>query len=119
MRYLSIVVLIFVVCLPSAMAKKDKGTTTLKDVQPAGTTSKENEKQQFDFFFDVSGMSYVCRTSHKKEVKATDFVVGTNVTYELDEDEATLKNSSGEKVKCAVVRVEKLPAASGAAPTKN
>jgi hypothetical protein len=118
MRYLCCALFLFVVCVPSAMAKKDKGTTTLKDVQPAGTTSKENENQQFDFFFDASGMSYVCRTSHKSEVKATDFVVGTNVTYELDEHEGKLKNSSGEQVKCTVVRVEKLPATSVAPVTK-
>jgi len=118
MRSLYFAVLFFAVCVPFAMAKKDKGATPLKDLQPAGTTDKENDKQQFDFFFDASGMSYVCRTSHKDEVKATDFVVGTNLTYELDEHEAKLKSSSGKKVKCTIVRVEKQ--SSPAAPaTKN
>ena len=119
MRYVYCAVLLFVVCAPFAMAKKAKGTTTLKDVQPAGTTDKKNKNQQFDFSFDASGMSYVCRTSHKTKVKATDFVVGTNQTYELDEHEGKLKNTSGKQVKCTVVRVEKLPAASAAPATRN
>jgi hypothetical protein len=119
MRHIYCAVFLFAVCVPFAMAKKDKGTTTLKDVQPAGTTDKQNKNQQFDFSFDASGMSYVCRTSHKTKIKATDFVVGTNLTYELDEHEGKLKNTSGKQVKCTVVRVEKLPAASAAPATRN
>lgn len=115
MRHLFCFVMLFAVCVPFAMAKKDKGTTTLKDVKPAGTIDQEDEKQQFDFFFDASGMSYVCRTSHKSKVKATDFVVGTNLTYELDENEGKIKSSSGKEVKCTVVRVEKLTDASAPA----
>ena len=119
MRYVYCAVLLLVLCVPYAMAKKEKGTTTLKDAQPAGTTDKKNKNQQFDFSFDASGMSYVCRTSHKNEVKATDFVVGTNLTYELDEHKGKLKNASGEQVKCNVVRVEKLPANSTGPAAKN
>ena len=119
MRYVYLAALLFVVCVPFAMAKKEKGTTSLKDVQPAGTTDKNNKNQQFDFSFDASGMTYVCRTSHKTQVKATDFIVGTNLTYELDEHEGKLKNTSGKQVKCTVVRVEKLPAVSAAPATQN
>lgn len=113
-RSMAMLLLIVVGALPASAAKKEKGTTTLKDVQAAGTTDNKNKNQQFDFIFDASGMSYVCRTSHKSEVKATDFVVGTNLTYELDEHKGKLKNESGKQVKCTVVRVEKLPAASAA-----
>ena len=119
MRYVYCAVLSLVLCVPFAMAKKEKGTTTLKDVQPAGTTDKKNENQQFDFSFDASGLSYVCRTSHKNKVKATDFVVGTNLTYEMDEHEGKLKSASGKQVKCTVVRVEKLPATSTAPTARN
>ena len=119
MRYLYCAVLLLVLCVPYAMAKKEKGTTTLKDVQPTGTTDKKNKNQQFDFSFDASGMSYVCRTSHDTKLKATDFVVGTNLTYEVDEQKGKLKNASGKQVKCTVVRVEKLPATSAAPTVKN
>jgi hypothetical protein len=101
------------------MAKKEKGATTLKDVQPAGATDKKNKNQQFDFSFDASGMSYVCRTSHNTKVKATDFVVGTTLVYEMDENKGKLKNASGEDVKCTVVRVEKLTAPSTAPTARN
>jgi hypothetical protein len=108
MRYVNSVVLLLLLCVPVAMAKKQTGHATLKDLQPAGTTDKKNKNQQFDFFFDASGMSYVCRTSHKTEVKATDFVVGTTVNYELNDHKGKLKSASGKQVKCTVVRVEKL-----------
>jgi hypothetical protein len=119
MRYLYCALLLLVLCVPYAMANKEKGTTTLKDVQPAGTTDKNDKNQRFDFSFDASGMSYVCRTSQKTKVKATDFVVGTNLTYEIDQQEGKLKNSSGKQVKCTVVRVEKMPATSAAPTVKN
>jgi len=110
MRYVVSVALLLLLCVPVAVAKKQTGNATLKDLQPAGTTDKENKNQQFDFFFDASGMSYVCRTSNKTEMKATDFVVGTTVNYELNDHKGKLKSASGKQVKCTVVRVEKLQA---------
>src|ERR1700746_533938 len=119
MHYIYCAVLLLVLFVSLAFAKQEKGTNTPKNAQPAGTTEKKNKNQRFDFSFDASGMSYVCRTSHKTKVKATDFVVGTNLTYELDEHEGKLKNTSGKQVKCTVVRVEKLPTASAAPATRN
>jgi hypothetical protein len=43
-------------------------------------------------------------------VKATDFVVGGDVKYEVDGDKGQLKTTSGKQVKCTVVRVEKISA---------
>jgi len=92
-------------------AKKNAGTTTLKDVQPAGTTdAKDKKKQQYDFTFEASGNRYTCRTGPKTSVKATDFVVGNDVKYEVDSDKGKLKSMSGKEVKCTVVRVEKISA---------
>jgi hypothetical protein len=108
MRHVIAVLLCLVVCVPAILAKKDKGNATLKDLQPAGTTDKKNKNQQFDFYFDASEMSYVCRTSHKTEMRATDFVVGAPLTYELNDHKGKLKGGSGKLVKCTVVRVEKL-----------
>ncbi len=119
MCYRYCAVLLVVLIVPFAMAEKQKGTTTLTDVQPAGTTDKKNKNQQFDFSFDASGMRYICRTNHDTKIKATDFVVGTNLRYELDEQEGKLKNKSGKQVKCNVVRVEKLPATPPAPAARN
>jgi hypothetical protein len=95
--------------LPASGAKKDAGATILKDVQPAGTTdTKEKKNQQYDFIFEASGNHYTCRTSPKTSVKAVDFVVGSDVKYELDGDRSKLKTTAGKEVKCTVVRVEKI-----------
>jgi len=104
------VLLLVMASVTPGVAKKDRGATTLKDVQPAGTTdTKDKKNQQYDFIFEVSGNRYTCRTSPKKSLKATEFVVGSDVKYEIDEDKAKLKSTAGKEAKCTVVRVEKLP----------
>jgi hypothetical protein len=97
-----------------ASAAKQKGTASLKDLQPAGITDKKNKTQQFDFTFDALGNEYTCRT--KDKLKAVDFPVGNDVTYEIDNDKAKLKNASGKQAKCTIVRVEKMGAGPAAAP---
>ncbi|HTS57255.1 MAG TPA: hypothetical protein VMH03_06890 [Terriglobales bacterium] len=105
----SIAVMLLTMCTLTASAEKDKGTTTLKDVQPAGeTNTKDKKKQQYDFIFEASGHHYTCRTGPKTSVKATDFVVGKDVKYELNGDKGKLKSTTGKEVKCTVVRVESL-----------
>jgi len=106
-KWIAVLVLLPALVTSSA-AKKATGATTLKDLQPAGTTdTKDKKNQQFDFVFEVSGSRYTCRTSPKTSLKATDFVVGSDVKYEIDEDKAKLKSSAGKQAKCTVVRVEK------------
>ncbi len=108
-RWIAVLLMTVVVDLTATAAKKDAGTTTLKDVQPAGTTdTKDKKKQQFDFIFEASGNHYTCRTGPKTSVKAIDFVVGSDVKYEVDGDEGKLKTTAGKQVKCTVVRVEKV-----------
>jgi hypothetical protein len=105
----SIAVMLLTMCTLTASAEKNKGTTTLKDVQPAGeTNTKDKKKQQYDFIFEASGHHYTCRTGPKTSVKATDFVVGKDVKYELNGDKGKLKSTTGKEVKCTVVRVESL-----------
>jgi hypothetical protein len=107
-RWIAVLLLTIVGGLNASAAKKDGGATTLKDVQPAGTTdTKEKKNQQYDFSFDASGNHYTCRTSPKTSVKVIDFVVGTDLKYELDGDKGKLKTTAGKQVKCTVVRVEK------------
>jgi hypothetical protein len=105
MRRWNVLLVMILLCTLVGSAKKQKGTATLKDFQPAGTTDKKNKTQKFDISFDAAGHHYTCRT--KDKVKATDFVVGHDVNYELDKDKVKLKNASGEETKCTVVRVEK------------
>ena len=108
-RWIAVLLMMVVVDLTARAAKKDAGTTTLKDVQPAGTTdTKDKKKQQYDFIFEASGNHYTCRTGPKTSVKAIDFVVGSDVKYEVDGNEGKLKTTAGKQVKCTVVRVEKV-----------
>jgi hypothetical protein len=98
--------LILLFALQAASANKETGTTVLKDVQPAGTTDKKHKHQQYDLSLSTtSGTDYTCRTNEKDQVKATDFVVGSNVTYEFKDNKGKLKSSVGKKVDCTVVRV--------------
>ncbi len=93
-------------------ATKDSGTTTLKDVQPAGTTDKNHKHQQYDLsFMSSTGKDYTCRTSEKKSVKATDFVVGSNVNYQVDGNKGKVKSSAGKQLSCTIVRVANVAAA--------
>ena len=48
--------LLAICALGASAAKKETGTTTLKDVQPAGTTdTKDQKKQLYDFSFRPQG----------------------------------------------------------------
>jgi hypothetical protein len=86
-------------------ANKESGTTSLKDVQPAGTTDKKHKKQQFDLSFMSATNEYTCRTNENQKLHATDYVVGSTVTYKIDGNKGEVKNASGKNVKCTLVRV--------------
>jgi hypothetical protein len=111
MRKLNAVLFLVLMCAITATAgKKDSGTTTLKDLQPAGTPGNQGKKnkktkQQFDLSFESGGKHYTCRTDEKTSVNATDFVVGSSLNYRTDGDKGKLKGS-GKEIKCTVVRVE-------------
>jgi hypothetical protein len=92
--------------IPAFAAKKVEGTTILKDSQPTGTTDKEHEHQAYDLSFNAAGNLYTCRTSSDKSMNATDFVVGSQMTYQIDGKKAKLKTPEGKEVECKVVRVE-------------
>jgi hypothetical protein len=90
-------------------AEKESGNTTLKDVQPAGTTDKKHKKQQYDLTFATSKHEYTCRSNENEKVQATNFVVGTGITYKVDGNKGQVKStSSGKSVKCTIVRVAAL-----------
>jgi hypothetical protein len=61
--------------------------------------------------------SYVCRTDPKKSMKATDFVVGTEMKYQLDNNKAKIKDLQGKQVESKIVRVEAVPSPTAASVT--
>src|SRR3954454_25192634 len=101
MRRLIAPILLTMVAWSALAATKDTGNTTLKDVQPAGTTDKKHKHQQYDLaFVSSTGKDYTCRTGHNTSIKATDFVVGSDVTYQVNGNKGKLKTSAGKEVSC-------------------
>src|SRR5579871_1381536 len=92
-----------------ASAATIKGDTTLKHSQPTGTTDKEHKHQAYDLSFVAQGKSYTCRTDSGKSMNATDFVVGTQINYQIDGDKTKIKTPEGKQVECKIVRVEAAP----------
>lgn len=101
------------ISIPLIAGNKESGTSMLKDLQPAGTTDKKKKNQQYDVVFtsSSSGKEYTCRTSHNKSIKATDFVVGSTVTYKIKDDKATIKTTGGKELSCTIVRAENVSTA--------
>ena len=85
-------------------------TATLKDLQPVGTTNKQQKHQQYDLIVDTPSNEYVCRSKLGNTVKPTQFVVGSTIEFKLDKQNGEAKNSAGNKVKCGIVRVAGAPA---------
>jgi uncharacterized protein YcfJ len=100
--------LMMAIAITAAAGSKIEGTTTLKDFQPTGTTDKTHKHQQYDLSFAASGKQYTCRTNEKQSLKATDFVVGSDVKYEIGGNKGKLKSASGKQVECTIVRVAEL-----------
>ena len=112
MRCVMALTLLTMVTLSAVAGTKDSGNTALKDVQPAGTTDKKNKNQQYDLSFSSgAGKDYTCRTSQKTKIKATDFAVGSTVTYQVNGNKGKVKTSAGKQLECTIVRVANTPAA--------
>lgn len=108
MRYkaLAILVLLAATALTAVASKKESGTTTLKDFQPAGTTDKKHKHQQYDLSFTTTANDYTCRSNENEKINATDFVVGSSISYQVNGNKGKVKNlSSGKQVNCTIVRV--------------
>jgi hypothetical protein len=107
---IAVALLIMAIAITAAAGSKIEGTTTLKDFQPAGTTDKNHKNQQYDISFVASGKQYTCRSNEKKSLKASDFVVGSALKYEIGGNKGKVKSADGKQVECTVVRVADLSA---------
>ena len=95
----------------SSFADKIKTDTTLKDCQPHGVKDKEHKHQVYDLSFDAQGKSYTCRTNSGDSMNATNFVVGSPIHLEIDNNKVKVKTPANKKVECEIVRAEMLPTA--------
>jgi hypothetical protein len=112
MRKMYLVGILLVLLVSASVAgNKESGSTTLKDVQPAGTTDKKHKKQQFDLTFAGAKNEYTCRTNENQKMQATQFVVGSPITFSVNGNKGDVKSTqSGKNVKCTLVRVAALGA---------
>ena len=101
--------LLFAINLPAFAGSKLQGPTTLKDLQPFGTIDKDHKHQAYDLSFQAQSKNYTCRTDSGKSTNATDFVVGTEMKYQIDGNKAKIKSPQGKEVQCKIVRVEAVP----------
>jgi hypothetical protein len=109
MRNVSILALALCLTGTAFAAQKETGTTRLNNVEPAGTTDKKHKHQQYDFTFDAQTHEYTCRSKEGDKINATDFVVGSNIDYQVKGNKGKVKSSSGKEVGCTVVRVAQVP----------
>ena len=93
----------------AALAASLTQTATLKDLQTVGTTSKKQKHQQYDLMIDTPTNEYVCRTKLGSSLKPTQFVVGATVEFKLNGQSGEATNSTGNHVKCGIVRVAAVP----------
>jgi hypothetical protein len=113
----TIALFVLAVAITAAAGSKIEGTTTLKDFQPTGTVEKKTHKnQQYDLSFAAMGKLYTCRSVEKESLKATDFVVGSDLQYQINGDKGKVKTAGGKQVECTVMRVAELPSATAPAP---
>jgi len=105
MRRTMIVTLMMLAALQVMAGNKEFGNTTLKDVRPVGVAQNQKHQQYDLSFVSTSGNEYTCRTEEKEKLKATDLVVGSSVSYEVNGNKAKVKTSDGKQVKCTIVRV--------------
>jgi hypothetical protein len=104
--------LITMFALCAAAAKKEKRKVALTDMQPAGVTDKKHKHQQYDLFLTTSaGKNFPCRTSEKASVKATELVVGSSISYEIESNKGKIKTDAGKKADSTIARVANAPAA--------
>ncbi len=99
-----------------AFAEKLTAPGTIQDLQPTNFAVAKKKHQQFDFSITTASHSYGCRTPENKKLDATEFVVGSSVTFTANGRNGEVKTDKGKTAKCLITRVADTPP--GAAPTQ-
>lgn len=97
----------------SALAEKRVEPGTIQDLQPTNFAVAKKKHQQYDFSINTAAHSYGCRTPEDKKINATDFVVGSSVTFKMSGRNGEVKTNQGKSTKCLITRVADVSAAPG------
>ena len=93
----------------SAFAEKLTAPGTIQDLQPTNYAVAKKQHQQFDFSIVTANHSYGCRTPENKKLDATQFMVGSSVTFTANGRNGEVKTSNGKTAKCLITRVADTP----------
>ncbi len=93
----------------TAFAEKVTEQGTIQDLQPTNFAVEKKKHQQFDFSIVTPGHSYACRTPDNKSLNASDFVVGSPVTFIANGKNGEVKTPKGKSAKCLITRVADAP----------
>jgi len=88
-----------------AFAEKLTEKGTIQDLQPTNYAVAKKQHQQFDFSITTASHSYGCRTPENKKLDATQFVVGSSVTFIANGRNGEVKTAQGKSAKCLITRV--------------
>jgi hypothetical protein len=89
----------------SAFAEKLTEPGTIQDLQPTNYAVARKKHQQFDFSIATASHTYGCRTPENKKLDATQFVVGSAVTFTANGRNGEVTTSRGKSAKCLITRV--------------
>jgi hypothetical protein len=93
----------------TAFAEKRIEQGTIQDLQPTNFAVAKKKHQQYDFSIITAGRAYSCRTPENKKINATDFVVGSPVSFESNGRNAEVRTAEGKSAKCLITRVADNP----------
>jgi hypothetical protein len=109
MRRIGYLALMAVMAIPGAFGAKSTEQATLKDLQPTNFAVAKKKHQQYDFTVATASRSYSCRTPEDKKINATDFLVGSTITFTSSGRNGEVITPQNKKAKCMITRVEALP----------
>ncbi len=89
----------------SAFAERLTAPGTIQDLQPTNYAVAKKKHQQFDFSITTASHTYGCRTPENKKLDATQFVVGSPVTFTANGRNGEVKTNRGKTAKCLITRV--------------
>jgi hypothetical protein len=93
----------------AAFAEKRTEPGTIQDLQPTNFAVAKKQHQQYDFSILSAGRSYGCRTPENKKINATDFVVGSSITFISNGKNGEVKTPQGKSANCMITRVADTP----------
>jgi hypothetical protein len=89
-------------------AAKTAAPGTIRDLQATNFAPGKKKHQQYDFSIQTASGNYQCRTSEKKSTNATNFPIGSAITFVSSGQKGEVKTATGKSAKCTITQVKPL-----------